>query len=152
MTQDEYELTKANYEDAIAKLVAYRSHEPDQAKRDEASAKIDALHDKIEDLAWRNMTSRTEALNGLIADLKFITDRASNVPQLSNALKDLRGASDRAKELAGGKDVKCKTAGCGVKVFYLPNALAAVAAVGGKKKITLICRNLHSNEYEVPAA
>jgi hypothetical protein len=152
MNQADISLIIAQYEDAIDAIRTYRAQELDPQKIADATTKITDLHNKTIDANWLAITSRTEALNGVIADLKEVADWAANVPQLSNALKDLRGASDKAKELAGGKDVKCKTANCGVKIFYLPNALAGIVAVGGKKKITLICRENHSNEYEISAS
>jgi len=147
MTQDEINLTIAEYEDAIDKLRTYRAKELDQTKIDEATAKITALHGKCIDAHWLAITSRTAVLEALTTELKAITDKASKIPQLSDAVKNLRDAADNAAKLAGGKEIKCKN--CDAKVVYLPNALTALVAVGGKKKIMLTCKNGHTNDYEI---
>lgn len=101
------EITKnfiiACYKDAIDKLEAYQSKEPDKAKRDEASAKITSYREKIREAAWQNLIDRTEDLNRLVEDLNNIRENASDVPSISGIISDLGDAISSVKGALGEK-------------------------------------------------
>jgi hypothetical protein len=151
MTQDEIDLAIAQYKDSIKKLHAYVAKETDDANADAAFDRITEYRDMIIDSAWEGIVSSTPRLNELVSQLRTIADGASKHASLAEVIGDIRGHADKVAKLSGGKEIQCKTAGCAEKVVYLPNALAAIAAVGGVKKIKLTCKKLHTNEYEIAA-
>lgn len=137
--------------EAIDDLETAKTTEPIKAKRDALANEIKPLRKKVFSLALEGLNARTDDLLAAVAELQGITDRASKNLSLSDLLRRAKESSDKVAKLSGGKEVNCKTQNCGAKVVYLPNVLAAIVAVGGTKKITLICKNLHSNEYEIAA-
>jgi hypothetical protein len=151
MTPQEIKDAIAETNDAIEQLEIAKTKEPVKAKRDALADQIRPLRKKVFDLALEGLNASTPALLAAVEELRGITDAASKNLSISQALKDAKAKTDEVVKLTGGKEIQCKTAGCGEKVVYLPAALAAIAAVGGKKKISLICKKLHSNEYEIAA-
>jgi len=79
----------AKYKDAIDKLEAYQSKEPDSKKRKEASKLISELRDKIINQAWENIIDRTSALEELKDELVNVIDNAAGTPSISKTIDDL---------------------------------------------------------------
>ena len=79
----------AKYKDAIDKLEAYQSKEPDSKKRKEASKLISELRDKIINQAWENIIDRTSALEELKNELVNVIDNAADAPSISKTIDDL---------------------------------------------------------------
>jgi len=79
----------AKYKDAIDKLEAYQSKEPDSKKRKEASKLISELRDKIINQAWENIIDRTSALEELKDELVNVIDNAADTPSISKTIEDL---------------------------------------------------------------
>ena len=79
----------AKYKDAIDKLEAYQSKEPDSKKRKEASKIISELRDKIINQAWKNIIDRTSALEELKDELVNVIDNAAGTPSISKTIDDL---------------------------------------------------------------
>ena len=79
----------AKYKDAIDKLEAYQSKEPDSKKRKEASKLISELRDKIINQAWKNIIDRTAALEELKDELVNVIDNAAGTPSISKTIDDL---------------------------------------------------------------
>ena len=79
----------AKYKDAIDKLEAYQSKEPDSKKRKEASKLISELRDKIINQAWENIIDRTSALEELKDELVNVIDNSAGTPSISKAIEDL---------------------------------------------------------------
>jgi hypothetical protein len=149
MTPQEIKDAIAETNDAIEALEIAKTTEPSKAKRDALAAEIAPLRRKVFNLALAGLAANTDTLLAAVAELQAITDRAARNLQLSDQLKRAKEATDKAAKLSGGTEIKCTT--CTAKVVYLPNVLAAIVAVGGKKKITLTCKNGHTNEYEIAA-
>ena len=80
----------AKYNDAIDKLEAYQSKEPDSKKRKKASKLISELREKIIDQAWENIMDRTSALEELKDELVNVIDNAADAPSISKTIEDLR--------------------------------------------------------------
>jgi len=79
----------AKYKDAIDKLEAYQSKEPDSKKRKEASKLISELRDKIINQAWENIIDRTSALEELKDELVKVIDNTAGTPSISKTIEDL---------------------------------------------------------------
>ena len=79
----------AKYKDAIDKLEAYQSKEPNSKKRKEASKLISELRDKIINQAWENIIDRTSALEELKDELVNVIDNAADTPSISKTIDDL---------------------------------------------------------------
>ena len=79
----------AKYNDAIDKLEAYQSKEPDSKKRKKASKLISELREKIIDQAWENIIDRTSALEELKDELVNVIDNSAGTPSISKAIEDL---------------------------------------------------------------
>jgi len=79
----------AKYKDAIDKLEAYQSKEPNSKKRKEASKLISELRDKIINQAWENIIDRTSALEELKDELVNVIDNAAGTPSISKTIDDL---------------------------------------------------------------
>lgn len=79
----------AKYKDAIDKLEAYQSKEPDSKKRKEASKLISEFRSKIIDQAWENIIERTSALEDLKTELTKVIDNSSGTPSISKTIDDI---------------------------------------------------------------
>jgi len=79
----------AKYKDAIDKLEAYQSKEPDSKKRKKASKLISEFREKIIDQAWQNINDRTSALEELKDELVNVIDNAADTPSISKTIDDL---------------------------------------------------------------
>ena len=79
----------AKYKDAIDKLEAYQSKEPDSKKRKKASKLISEFREKIIDQAWQNINDRTSALEELKDELVNVIDNAADTPSISKTIEDL---------------------------------------------------------------
>ena len=79
----------AKYKDAIDKLEAYQSKEPNSKKRKEASKLISELRDKIINQAWENIIDRTSALEELKDELVKVIDNTAGTPSISKTIEDL---------------------------------------------------------------
>jgi len=93
----------AKYKDAIDKLEAYQSKEPDSKKRKEASKLISELRDKIINQAWENIIDRTSALEELKDELVNIIDNAADAPSISKTIADLSLIVTEVTELINEK-------------------------------------------------
>ena len=93
----------AKYKDAIDKLEAYQSKEPNSKKRKEASKLISELRDKIINQAWENIIDRTSALEELKDELVNIIDNAADAPSISKTIADLSLIVTEVTELINEK-------------------------------------------------
>jgi len=93
----------AKYKDAIDKLEAYQSKEPDSKKRKEASKLISELRDKIINQAWENIIDRTSALEELKNELVNVIDNAADAPSISKTIADLSLIVTEVTELINEK-------------------------------------------------
>jgi hypothetical protein len=74
------------YESGIEKLQAYVDGEPDQVKRDAATAKIHQLRVAMQDALFYDMTQRSIRLQELRTALQEISDEAGDGSGLSGAI------------------------------------------------------------------
>ncbi len=141
MTDEELQLTIADYEDSITKLEVYIKKEPNQAKCDEATKTIDKYLDKMSELDLLRIIGRTAALNDLVDELRVITNNASKTPQLSDAVKKLREATDKAAMLAGGSERSAHGSApsprCGTTPSVAPSASRTRWASGGGIRVAI---------------
>jgi len=93
----------AKYKDAIDKLEAYQSKEPNSKKRKEASKLISELRDKIINQAWENIIDRTSALEELKNELVNVIDNAADAPSISKTIADLSLIVTEVTELINEK-------------------------------------------------